>query len=161
MAVAAFVIGFLALGAAVAYVAFWGGPSGARDASLALGRGVFRIAIPIIYVGLGIAIPAIVLADGNSAKGEGGALASQTGNSRFNKGKGLFRQSCWSCHTLKAAGAQGVTGPNLDQLSPLSAQRVETAIRIGATGTGRMPPQLQTGDNAKAIAYYVSQVAGR
>src|SRR3954452_23608949 len=161
MAVAAFVIGFLALGAAVAYIAFWGGPGRAREAYLTRGRRGFRIAIPIIYVGLGIAIPAIVLADGNSAKGEGGALASQAGNSKFNKGKTQFRQSCWSCHTLKAAGAQGVTGPNLDQIGTLSEQRVENAIKIGGTGTRRMPPQLQTGDNAKAIAYYVSQVAGR
>jgi len=161
MAVAAFVLGFLALGAAVAYVAFWGGPGGARQAYLTRGRRGFRIAIPIIYVGLGIAVPALVLADGNAAKGEGGALASQEGDSQFNKGKGLFRQSCWSCHTLKAAGARGVTGPNLDELGQLSPQRVETAIRIGGTGTGRMPPQIQTGDNAKAIAYYVSQVAGR
>jgi cytochrome c6 len=161
MAVAAFVIGFLALGAAVAYVAFWGGPSGARQAYLTRGRRGFKIAIPIIYVGLGIAVPALVLADGNAAKGEGGSLAGQSGNSQFNKGKGLFRQSCWSCHTLKAAGAQGVTGPNLDEIGEVSQQRVESAIRIGGTGTGRMPPQLQTGDNAKAIAYYVSQVAGR
>jgi mono/diheme cytochrome c family protein len=161
MAVAAFVIGFLALGAAVAYVAFWGGPSGARQAYLTRGRRGFKIAIPIIYVGLGIAVPALVLADGNAAKGEGGSLARQEGNSQFNKGKALFRQSCWSCHTLKAAGAQGVTGPNLDEVGQLSTQRVESAIKIGGTGTGRMPPQLQTGDNAKAIAYYVSQVAGR
>jgi cytochrome c6 len=161
MAVAAFVIGFLALGAAVAYVAFWGGPSGARQAYLTRGRRGFKIAIPIIYVGLGIAVPALVLADGNAAKGEGGSLGSQQGNSEFNKGKGLFRQSCWSCHTLKAAGAQGVTGPNLDEIGQVTPERVETAIRIGGTGTGRMPPQLQTGDNAKAIAYYVSQVAGR
>src|SRR3954464_14722366 len=124
MAVAAFVIGFLALGAAVAYVAFWGGPSGAREAYLTRGRRGFKIAIPIIYVGLGIAVPAIVLASGNSSKGEGGSLAAQHGNSEFNKGKNLFRQTCWSCHTLKAAGAQGVTGPNLDNIGQVSEQRV-------------------------------------
>jgi cytochrome c553 len=161
MAVAAFVIGFLALGAAVAYVAFWGGPGGARQAYLTRGRRGFRIAIVVLYVGLGIAVPALVLANGNAAKGEGGSLAKQNPNSQFNKGKGLFRNSCWSCHTLKAANAQGVTGPNLDQLAPLTQARVENAIRIGGTGDGRMPPQLQTGDNAKAIAYYVSQAAGR
>src|SRR4051794_6661431 len=161
MAVAAFVIGFLALGAIVAYVAFWGGPGGAREAYLTRGRRGFRIAIPIIYIGLGIAVPLLVLANGNSAKGEGGSLASQTGNHEFNMGKNLFRQSCWSCHTLKAAGAQGVTGPNLDDIGAVSEQRVLNAIRIGGTGDGRMPPLLQTGDNAKAIAYYVAQVAGR
>lgn len=161
MAVAAFVIGFLALGFIVAYTAFWGGPGGARQAYLTRGRRGFRIAIPIIYVGLGIAVPAIVLADGNASKGEGGALATQSGSSEFNKGKALFRQSCWSCHTLKAAGAQGVTGPNLDQIGLVSKQRVLNAIKIGGTGDGRMPPGLQTGSNAQAIAVYVSSVAGR
>src|SRR5919202_342248 len=161
MAVAAFVIGFLALGAAVAYVAFWGGPGGARQAYLTRGRRGFRIAIVVLYVALGIAVPALVLANGNAAKGEGGTLAKQNPNSEFNKGKDLFRQSCWSCHTLKAANAQGVTGPNLDEIGQVSEQRVLNAIKIGGTGTGRMPPQIQVGDNAKAIAYYVSQVAGR
>jgi mono/diheme cytochrome c family protein len=161
MAVAAFVIGFLALGAIVGYVAFWGGPGGAREAYLTRGRRGFRIAIPILYVALGIAVPALVLAGGNQAKGEGGSLASQEGNPEFNKGKALFRQSCWSCHTLKAAGAQGVTGPNLDSIGTVSEQRVLNAIKIGGTGDGRMPASLQTGANAKAIAYYVSQVAGR
>jgi mono/diheme cytochrome c family protein len=161
MAVAAFVIGFLALGAAVAYIAFWGGPSAAREAYLTRGRRGFKIAIPIIYVGLGIAVPALVLADGNTAKGEGGSLARQTGNTEFNKGKNLFRQSCWSCHTLKAAGAQGVTGPNLDNIGPVSRTRVLNAIRIGGTGDGRMPPGLLTTSDAQAVATYVSQVAGR
>src|SRR5215212_1555806 len=160
MAVAAFVIGFLALGAAVAYVAFWGGPGGARQAYLTRGRRGFRIAIPLLYVALGIAVPALVLANGDEGKGQGGSLATAKGGPDFNKGKSLFRQSCWSCHTLKAAGAQGVTGPNLDALGEMSVQRVQNAIKIGGTGTGRMPPMLQTGDNAKAIAVYVSQVAG-
>jgi mono/diheme cytochrome c family protein len=161
MATAAFVIAFLALGAAVAYVAFWGGPGGARHAYLTRGRRGFRIAIPIIYIALGIAVPALVLANGKASKGEGGSLAAQHGSKEFNKGKALFRQSCWSCHTLKAANAVGVTGPNLDAIGTISQQRVQNAIKIGGTGTGRMPPQIQTGDNAKAIALYVSQVAGR
>jgi mono/diheme cytochrome c family protein len=160
MAVAAFVIAFVVLGFAVAYVAFWGGPGGARQAYLTRGRRVFRIAIPLIYVALGIAVPALVLANGKSSKGEGGALARQNGSAQFNKGKSLFRQSCWSCHTLKAAGAMGVTGPNLDNIGQVNEQRVLNAIRIGGTGDGRMPPGLQSGDNAKAIAVYVSQVAG-
>lgn len=162
MTTAAFVIGFLVLGLGVAFVAFWGGPGGARNAYLTRGRTLFRVVIPLVYIALGIAVPALVLANGNSSKGEGGgALASTNTGHDFNKGKTLFRQSCWSCHSLKAAGAQGVTGPNLDQIGQMSTQRVENAIRIGGTGTGRMPPMIQTGDNAKAIALYVSEVAGR
>src|SRR3954447_6781738 len=161
MAVAAFVIAFLALGLAVGFVAFFGGPSGAREAYLTRGRRGFRIIIPILYVGFGIAIPALILANGSSSEGSQGSLASKEGNKQFDKGRTLFRQTCWSCHTLKAAGAQGVTGPNLDEIGTVSEQRVQNAIRIGGTGDGRMPPGLLTGDDAKAVAYYVSQVAGR
>src|SRR3954451_16750334 len=161
MATAAFVIAFLAIGAAVAFVAFSGGPGQAREAYLTKGSRGFRIAIPVIYVGLGIAVTALVLANRHSAEGSQGTLAAKQGSHDFNEGKTLFRENCWSCHTLKAAGAQGVTGPNLDEIGQVTPQRVENAIRIGGTGPGRMPPQLQTGDNAKAIAYYVSQVAGR
>jgi mono/diheme cytochrome c family protein len=161
MAVAAFVIGFLAVGAAVAFVAFSGGPGRAREAYLTRGGRGFRIAIPIIYVALGIAVPALVIADRREAQGSNGALARKSENTEFKTGKRLFRESCWSCHTLKAAGAQGVTGPNLDDIGTVTKQRVLNAIRIGGTGTGRMPPMLRTGADAKAIAYYVSQVAGR
>ena len=161
MAVAAFVIAFLALGAAVAYVAFWGGPGGARQAYLTRGRRGFRIAIPILYVALGIAVPAIVLANGKSKEGSGGALAANTGNADFNHGKDLFRQACWSCHTLKAAGAHGVTGPNLDDIGPVSKTRVLNAIKIGGTGDARMPAGLYQGKDAAAVADYVSTVAGR
>jgi cytochrome c6 len=161
MAVAAFVIAFLALGLAVGFVAFFGGPSGAREAYLTRGRRGFRIAIPIIYIGLGVAVPAIVLADGEAGAGPSGALAAKSTNPKFDKGRTLFRETCWSCHTLKAAGAQGVTGPNLDQIGALSEQRVRNAIRIGGTGDGRMPASLLDGTDAAAVAYYVSQVAGR
>jgi cytochrome c6 len=161
MTAAAFVIAFLVLGIGVAYVAFWGGPGRARQAYLTRGRRLFRIVIPILYVGLGIAVPALVLANGKAGEGEQGSLAAKTGDSQFNHGHGLFRQTCWSCHTLKAAGAQGVTGPNLDQIGTVSEQRVLNAIKIGGTGDGRMPPMLLTGTDAQAVAYYVSQVAGR
>src|SRR5689334_128934 len=108
MTVVAFVVAFIALGLAVGFVAFFGGPSGAREAYLTRGSRAFKIAVPIIYVGLGIAVPAIVLADGKASTGTGGALDNQTPNSQVSRGKTLFRETCWSCHTLKAAGAMGV-----------------------------------------------------
>src|SRR5919205_1308844 len=100
MAVVAFVVGFVVLGLGVAFVAFSGGPGGARQAYLTRGRRGFRIAIPILYIALGIAVPALILADGDASKGSEGSLASQEGNATFNKGRDLFRQACWSCHTL-------------------------------------------------------------
>jgi mono/diheme cytochrome c family protein len=161
MATAAFVIGFLALGAAVAYVAFWGGPGGARQAYLTRGRRGFRIVIPILYIALGIAVPALVLADGNAGKGGNGALANQDASKKFEDGRDFFRQACWSCHTLKAANATGVAGPDLDSRAPLSEERVANAIRDGGLKTGRMPAGLLQGEDQAAVAYYVAQVAGR
>src|SRR3979490_2834988 len=102
MATAAFVIAFLAIGAAVAFVAFSGGPGQAREAYLTKGRRGFRIAIRIIYVALGIAVPALVLANRHSAEGSTGTLAAKQGSKAFETGKMLFRENCWSCHTLKA-----------------------------------------------------------
>jgi mono/diheme cytochrome c family protein len=161
MATVAFVVAFLALGAAVAFVAFSGGPSQAREAYLTKGRRGFRIAIPILYIALGIAVPALVLANRPSAEGNSGTLAAKEGNHDFNAGKKLFRATCWSCHTLKAAGAKGVTGPNLDQIGQITKQRVLNALRIGGTGDKRMPAGLLTGSNAQAVATFVSSVAGR
>jgi mono/diheme cytochrome c family protein len=175
MATAAFVIAFLALGSAVAFVAFSGGPSQAREAYLTKGRRGFKIVIPILYIGLGIAVPALVLANRGAAEGSSGPLSSQEGSKVFNEGKTLFRENCWSCHTLKAAGARGVTGPNLDQIGAVSPQRVLNAILIGGTGQGRMPANIVSGacakppchapgkepTDAEKIAAYVSQVAGK
>src|SRR3954469_15539834 len=161
MTVAAFVVAFLALGLAVGFVAFYGGPSGARQAYLTRGSRAFKIAVPIIYVGLGIAVPAIVLANGDSGLGSGGSLADQKASAQLDRGHDLFRQACWSCHTLKAAGAQGVTGPNLDDIGTVSKQRVLSAIDIGGTGDGRMPADLYQGKDAEAVTDYVAAVAGR
>ena len=132
MAVVAFVVAFLAVGSAVAFVAFSGGPTRAREAYLTGGRRGFRIVIPILYVGLGIAVPAVVLAARQGGQGEQGALATKHGNKEFTDGKVLFRQTCWSCHTLKAAGSQGVTGTNLDErvsASLSSSARASCATR--------------------------------
>jgi mono/diheme cytochrome c family protein len=175
MATAAFVIAFLALGAAVAFVAFSGGPSQAREAYLTKGRRGFKIVIPVLYIALGVAVPALVLANRGAAEGSSGTLSSKEGGKEFNEGKMLFRENCWSCHTLKAAGARGVTGPNLDQIGAVSTQRVVNAILIGGTGQGRMPANIVSGacakppchasgkepTDAEKIAEYVSRVAGK
>src|SRR5437588_6846586 len=161
MAVVAFIALFLAIGIGVAFVAFSGGPAEARQAYLSGGRRAFKIIIPILYIGLGIAVPALVIVNRHSAEGASGTLATTKGNAKFNQGKTLFRESCWSCHTLKAIGSQGITGPNLDTIGAVTNQRALNAIRIGGTGDGRMPAGLLSGANAEAVAYYVSHVAGR
>jgi mono/diheme cytochrome c family protein len=157
----ALVLAFFTLGLAVALVAFSGGPRRAREAYLTRGRGFFRVAIPVVYIGLGIAVPAIVIA--NSGQGEGGTAqtANKTPPKKLALGKSLFRQTCASCHSLAAVNARGITGPNLDRIGQVTPQRVLNAIRIGGTGQGRMPQNLLQGQNAQDVAAYVAAVAGR
>jgi mono/diheme cytochrome c family protein len=161
MASAAIVIAFLVIGAGVAFVAFSGGPGRAREAYLTGGSRFFRIVLPLIYLGIGIAVPAVVIANGDAGEGGAGNLADIKPSKTEEKGKELFRQTCASCHSLAAVNARGVTGPNLDEIGEVTKQRVLTAIRIGGTGDKRMPAGLLTGTNAEAVAEYLSKVAGR
>jgi mono/diheme cytochrome c family protein len=151
---------FIAAGLGVIFIAFSGGPAAAREAYMTRGGRVFRVAIPLMYLGLGVAVPAAVIASRGEAEGGVGKLRTTSLTDREKEGKHLFRQTCWSCHTLDAVDAQGVTGPDLDQLAP-DKQRVLNAIRRGGTGDGRMPPGLLVGEDADNVAAYVAKVAGQ
>jgi cytochrome c553 len=161
MAAAAIIITFVVLGAGVIFVAYSGGPGRAREAYLTGGRGFFRLVLPLIYLGIGIAVPAIVIANGKEGEGGSGRLADVEPTAKEKKGKQLFRQTCATCHSLAAVNAHGVTGPNLDEIGEVTKGRVLNAIKIGGTGQGRMPAGLLSGGNAAAVAEYVSKVAGR
>jgi mono/diheme cytochrome c family protein len=102
-----------------------------------------------------------VIASRGKAEGATGSIRTKEISGKMEDGKQLFIQTCKSCHTLEAVNAHGVTGPNLDELAPLDKQRVLNAIKRGGTGTGRMPPTLLEGEDADAVASYVSAVAGR
>ena len=75
-------------------------------------------------------------------------------------GKQVFASAgCGSCHTLKAAGATGTVGPNLDTVKPTEA-KVVTQV---TNGGGAMPPfkgQLSPAQ-IKAVAKFVSSNAGK
>jgi mono/diheme cytochrome c family protein len=152
---------FLLAGAVVMFIAFSGGPSAAREAYLTRGGRLFTVSILLLYLALGVAVPAAVIAARGEAKGATGMLRSEKPTAKEELGKQLFIENCKSCHTLAAVQAHGVTGPNLDQLAPLDKQRVLGAIKRGGTGSGRMPPGLLDGADADAVATYVSDVAGR
>jgi cytochrome c551/c552 len=162
------IIGFLApwvlVGIAVIFVAFSGGPGRAREAYLTRGRTAFRVGIPLIYIGLGIAIPAVVIASRGTRDGNSTILSQKflrDESATVQKGKALFQESCAACHNLDALNARGVTGPDLDKIGKLTPARVLSAIKIGGTGQRRMPANLVLGDNAKAVADYVAAVAGK
>jgi mono/diheme cytochrome c family protein len=75
-------------------------------------------------------------------------------------GSGVFASAgCSRCHTLKAAGASGTVGPDLDQLRP-SAATVSGIVRSGRGGMPSFSGKLSDAQIA-AVATYVSTVAGR
>jgi len=80
---------------------------------------------------------------------------SQTGTD----GKAIFQGNCSSCHTLKAAGATGTVGPNLDQLKPAQAI-VQHQVEVGG---GPMPPfkGKLTDAQITAVAKFVADNAGK
>jgi mono/diheme cytochrome c family protein len=71
--------------------------------------------------------------------------------------KDTFADTCGSCHTLKAAGTEGQTGPNLDELKPDKALVLKTI----AEGPSIMPANLLKGAQADAVSQYVADNAGK
>jgi cytochrome c553 len=161
MKVALFLIPWVLIGIGVVFVAFSGGPGRARHAYLTRATRTFQITIVVIYLGIGITVPALILTSRTDAEGATSQLQTKHGSAKLQRGKTLFRATCASCHTLAAVNARGVTGPDLDRIGALTTARVLSAIRIGGTGQGRMPSGLLQGENAQDVAYFLSQVAGK
>src|SRR4051794_10646986 len=137
------VIGFLApwilIGIGVIFVSFSGGPGAAREAYLTRGRRVFGLLIVLTYIGIGIAVPAVVIASRGEKEGNDAALSQKTVRDQpayVERGRQLFIENCAACHNLDAINARGVTGPDLDKIGTVTPGRVESAIRIGGTGQG-------------------------
>jgi mono/diheme cytochrome c family protein len=160
MEAAAFLLSFLLLGVAVLFVAFWGGPGGAREAYLTRGSRLFQVSMVAIYIAFGLVVPALVLANKEEEAGGVGALRSAHMTASEERGKALFSQTCASCHSLAAVNARGVTGPSLDQIGEVTPERIVNAIKNGGTGQGLMPAGLLEGQEAQDVANYVSKVAG-
>jgi mono/diheme cytochrome c family protein len=84
---------------------------------------------------------------------------STTGASKPD-GKAVFASAgCGGCHTLKAAGASGNVGPNLDQLKP-SETAVKHQVEVGG---GVMPAFKGKLSDAQiqAVAAFVASNAGK
>ena len=68
---------------------------------------------------------------------------------------------CGTCHVLKAAGATGDIGPDLDSLKPSEAQVRGVVIE----GLGVMPAfgeeGLLTSEEIDAVSYYVAHSSGK
>jgi hypothetical protein len=98
-------------------------------------------------------------ASGGSSKGSGNGSSGSGSSSSSAAGAAVFASAgCANCHTLKAAGASGTVGPNLDQLQP-SADQVRGIVNSGGGGMPSFSGKLSSAQIA-AVASYVSSVAG-
>jgi mono/diheme cytochrome c family protein len=84
--------------------------------------------------------------------------------------KDIFSNNCGTCHTLAAAGTDGVVGPDLDDLLVPSgtntaelykgnAARVLHAVQCGIEG--RMPRGILEEEEARDVAQFVAAYAGQ
>ena len=160
MAAVVFMSFFVALGLGVVLVAMRGGPRGVRD-TLEAGRrkplhaSEFALAAGIMLFGL--VVPAIVLSSDQASAGPGGTKLS----ANLQEGRELFNQRCANCHALEDSGAVGRVGPDLDVLAPTAGLTLNAIEEGRARGQGQMPAQLYDGEEAKHVAEYIAEVAGR
>jgi mono/diheme cytochrome c family protein len=120
-----------------------------------LDRGLAAVSVvaTALVIVLLFAGPSLIDAKKSSTTGAASEIGAPSGS-------GVFASAgCGGCHTLKAAGASGTVGPNLDQLHPSAA----TVSGIVRSGGGTMPSFADKlpEDQIAAVATYVSTVAGR
>jgi mono/diheme cytochrome c family protein len=160
MAALLFLAFFLILGLGVVLVAMRGGPRGVRDTLEAGRRRPLRaaeFAVAGVIALFGLAVPAVVMRGDQAKAGPGGAtLSAADANGRQN-----FNSRCATCHTLADANAVGQVGPNLDVLAPTAGLTLDAIKQGRARGAGQMPAQLLDGADARDVAKYIEDVAGR
>ncbi len=136
-------------------------------------RRAFKLPRPILAGAAAVAIVGIAAACGTGGRVSGGDLSH---------GKQVFTQKCASCHTLAAAGASGIIGPNLDNAfsadrkqsfeSSTIQQVVADQIRVplqgvptanGAVtpnGATVMPANIVKGKDLLDVSAFVARCAG-
>src|SRR3954463_12138738 len=127
MEILAFLVPWILIGIGVFFVSFSGGPGAAREAYLTRGRRAFGALIVLTYVGIGIAIPAVVIASRGTREGNSSRLSQDTlraapgegtparcqhqkrrgENPHRQSAKHLFGDGGPPCHNLDAVNARG------------------------------------------------------
>lgn len=124
-------------------------------------RTLDRVLAPLTWLAAAFVIvvllvgPELIGADKPAAP----AAAAEKGGAPVDGAKIFASSGCGGCHTLKAAGSGGTTGPNLDSLKP-DAGTVSAVVK---SGSGAMPAfgGRISGAEIQAVADYVSAQAGR
>jgi mono/diheme cytochrome c family protein len=125
---------------------------------------------PFVIFGIFAAICVLAIPFFALAKEGGEDAATVEVASKDREAKELFASKCGSCHTLAAAGTDGIVGPDLDDILVTSGAnnadayggiytRVLNAVTCGIGG--RMPAGIVVGDEAKDVARFVAAYAGQ
>jgi len=119
---------------------------------------------PKIAAALALLLGSIAVA---GACGSQGVQVSKT--DPYYRGAVLFRDHCSGCHTLSSVGAQGsatsikdrlrTNGPNFN-VRKENEEQVLYAIRNGGFSGAIMPENIVVGDDAKAIAQFLTKYSG-
>ena len=102
-----------------------------------------------------VVLALLLVLTGCGSSGSGSKVAAQD----RGHGAALFSSAgCAGCHTLRAAGAHGQVGPDLDQLRPDYAT-VLRQVKRGGNGMPSFGGKLDA-SSIRSVATYVSHVAG-
>jgi mono/diheme cytochrome c family protein len=106
------------------------------------------------------------------AAGCGGEIEVPDDDQQARRGAELFNERCSGCHSLEAANAYGskpegqlqggeeTNGPNFNERKE-SREDVLFAIRNGGFSGQIMPANIVVGEDAEAVADFLSQYSGR
>ncbi len=115
-----------------------------------------------LFAAIAIACSALLLA----ACGSEGVSVSADASDQEAEGAEIFATHCAGCHTISAAGTQGsanrdlrIQGPDFDQRKE-SYDDVLFAIHNGGFSGAIMPQNIVVGQEAEAVATFVSEYAG-
>ena len=119
---------------------------------------------PFVIFGIFAVICVVVLPFWALAKvGSSDASPEGTVPASDRQGLELFQINCGACHTLAAAGTDGIVGPDLDvrfgtgSKSSLQKSTYTTVLATIQNGLGgRMPKGILRGAQAKAVAQFVA-----
>jgi mono/diheme cytochrome c family protein len=128
---------------------------------------------PFVIFGIFAAVCVLVIPYFALAKEGDEEAATVQVEAQDQAAKELFAGSCGRCHTLAAAGTEGVVGPDLDALLVTGgindanqyeglSTRVIQAVTCGLSGQiGQMPRGILEGENAQEVAQFVAAYAGQ
>ena len=131
-------------------------------AHLVKGSDVDDVAASYVACAAGIPVNAAVAA-GCGPQARAPAEAAVVGGGNSTDGKAIFSSAgCVSCHTLKAAGATGKVGPNLDQSKIDEAGAIKQVTNGGGVNPGLQDSALRRADQGRrALRRHLTRQIGR